>query len=180
MSPKHPRHGDASYLVFLVEDTIFHIPVRRLRQSQYFRDMMDDMHTGDESEGKSHDHPIVQGGISVFEMASFLDVLDTLFVFGDAEFGFKQWAGALHLATMWNFDDLRSSIVTQMDYMTADADPFDIVDASLKCRVEHWLHPAYEALCRREDSFTNDEVEWLGIKRAAALWRIRESFEFEK
>ncbi|KAG8959707.1 hypothetical protein FRC00_001321 [Tulasnella sp. 408] len=163
-----------------VEDTIFHIPVRRLKQSQYFRDMIDDMHTGNESEGKSDDHPIVLGGISAFEMASFLDVLDTPFVFGDPGFSFEQWAAALHLATMWSFDDLRNSIFPQMDDMTADANPFDVINASLKCRVEHWLHPAYEALCRREDSFTDDEVEWLGIKRAAALWRIRESFEFDK
>ncbi|KAG8928401.1 hypothetical protein FRC00_001761 [Tulasnella sp. 408] len=180
MSSKHPRHGDASYLVFLVEDTIFHIPVRRLKQSQYFRDMLDDMHTGKESEGKSDDHPIVLGGISAFEIASFLDVLDTPFVLGDPGFSFEQWAAALHLATMWSFDDLRNSIVPQMDDMTSDANPFDVINASLKCKVEHWLHPAYEALCCREDSFTDDEVEWLGIKRAAALWRIRESFEFEK
>lgn len=35
-------------------------------------------------------------------------------------------------------------------------------------------------LCRRGGSFTDDEVERLGLKRAAAIWRIRESFEFEK
>lgn len=63
--------------------------------------------------------------------------------------------------------------------MTANASPFDVVDVSLKCRVEEWLHPAYEALCRRGDSFTDDEVERLGLKRAAAIWRIRESLEFE-
>ncbi|KAG8896367.1 hypothetical protein FRC01_011862, partial [Tulasnella sp. 417] len=176
MSSKHPKHGDASYLVFSVEDVIFHIPVRCLKQSQYFRDMIDDAHTGKELEGRSDDHPIVLGGISAFEMACFLDVLDSLFVFGDPGLSFEQWSAALHLATMWSFDDLRNSIISQMDKMTAKASPFDVASVSLKCRVEKWLHPAYAALCRREASFTDDEVEWLGIKRAAALWRIRESF----
>ncbi|KIO33637.1 hypothetical protein M407DRAFT_186679 [Tulasnella calospora MUT 4182] len=142
--------------------------------------MIEDADTGKESEGKSDDHPIVLGGISVFEMACFLDVLDTPFVFGDPEFSFEQWAAALHLATMWSFDDLRKRIICQMDDLTAYASPFDVITISQKCRVEKWLHPAYAALCRRQDSFTDDEVEWLGIKRAAALWRIRESLEFDK
>lgn len=164
--------------------------------------MIDEAHTGTEPEGKSDDHPIVLGGFSAFEMACFLDALETpyvvpldlirrlfisphgkscrSFVFGDPQLSFEQWAAALHLATMWSFDDLRSSIISQVDKMTARASPFDLLDVSLKCRVEKWLHPTYEALCRRNESFTDDEVERLGLKRAAAIWRIRESLGFER
>ncbi|KAG8949672.1 hypothetical protein FRC04_008418 [Tulasnella sp. 424] len=142
--------------------------------------MIDEAHTGTESEGKSDDHPIALGGFSAFEMACFLDALETPFVFGDPQLSFEQWAAALHLATMWSFDDLRNSIISQVDKITEKATTFDLLDVSLKCRVEKWLHPAYEALCRRKDSFTDDEVERLGLKRAAAIWRIRETLGFER
>ncbi|KAG8995236.1 hypothetical protein FRB90_000222 [Tulasnella sp. 427] len=76
MPSKHPKYGDASYMVFLVEDTLFQIPLRRLRESQYFRDMIDERHTGSQGEGESDEHPIILGGITVLEMTAFLDSLD--------------------------------------------------------------------------------------------------------
>lgn len=167
-------------MVFLVEDVLFHLSVRRIKQSQFFCDMIDEAHTGVESEGKSDEHPISLGGISAFEMTSFLDALENPFVLGDPNLTFDQWAAALHLATMWSFDDLRRSIITQMDKTIILVNPLDRIDVSLKCRVEKWLHPAYEVLCTRGNGLTEDEVERLGLKRSVAIWRIRESLEFEK
>lgn len=62
-----------------------------------------------------------------------------------------------------------------MDTILHTANPFEQIDASLKCRVEKWLHPAYDALCTRESGLTEDEAERLGFRRATAIWRIRES-----
>ncbi|KAG8944130.1 hypothetical protein FRC04_002168 [Tulasnella sp. 424] len=175
MPTKHSKYGDASYLVFLVEDTLFHVPVRRLRESQYFRDMIDESHIGTEGEGKSDEKPIGLGGITAFEMASFLDALDARFLSGNPKLDFRQWAAALHLSTMWNFEDLRNDIISHVNQTISDASPLDRIDASLKCRVEEWLHPAYQVLCERGTGLTNEEAEHLGLGRAAAIWRIRES-----
>ncbi|KAG9041479.1 hypothetical protein FS837_012202 [Tulasnella sp. UAMH 9824] len=82
--------------------------------------------------------------------------------------------GSLHLATMWNFDQIREGVITQMDKMISNTDAFERIDTSLKCRVEKWLHPAYEALCTRSETLSDSEAERLGLRRAAAIWRIRE------
>lgn len=81
---------------------------------------------------------------------------------------------------MWNFDDIRQMIIDHMDRTISTADPLDRVDASLKCNVEKWLHPAYQALVQRGESLKDEEVERLGLRRSAAIWRVRESLEFEK
>ncbi|KIO33645.1 hypothetical protein M407DRAFT_17608 [Tulasnella calospora MUT 4182] len=163
MPSKHSEFGDASYLIFLVDDMLFHIPLRRLKQSLHFRDMIDEAHTGSEGEGKSDEHRIYLSGISAFEMGSFLKAIDS-----------PEWAAALHLATMWNFDEVGEEIITTVDKMISTADPFERIDASIKCRVEKWLHPEYEALCTRRETLSDSEAERLGLPRAAAIWRIRE------
>ncbi|KIO33638.1 hypothetical protein M407DRAFT_17599 [Tulasnella calospora MUT 4182] len=177
MPSEHPKYGDASYLVFLVEDIIFQVPRRRLKQSRYFQDMLEDAHTGAGSEGKDNEHPISLGGISAFEMTSFLDVLETSVLYDDPGPTFSQWAAALHLATMWDFDDIRERIIVQMDKNISEVEPMDRVDASLKCRVEKWLHPAYEVLCTRDAGPSDAEAERLGVLRLNGIWRIREALK---
>ncbi|KAG9041476.1 hypothetical protein FS837_012199 [Tulasnella sp. UAMH 9824] len=175
MPSKHPKYGDATYLVFLVEDILFQLPLRRLKQSQYFRDMIEETHTGLEGEGNSDEKPILLRGITLFEMISFLDATEASFLDGDPQLTFNQWAAGLHLATMWGFDDIRKKIIGRMDVAILKVDPLDRVDASLKCRVQKWLHPAYEVLCKRDKGLSNDEAQRLGLQRSAAIWRIRES-----
>ncbi|KAG8910712.1 hypothetical protein FRC01_006182 [Tulasnella sp. 417] len=126
---------------------------------------MDGCHIGSDGEGKSDENPIGLGGITEFEMTSFLDALETRFVSGDPKLEFGQWTAALHLATMWNFEDLRKDIIAHVNKTISDANPVDRVDASLKCRVEEWLHPAYQALCERKTGLTNEEAERLGLAR---------------
>ncbi|KAG9036704.1 hypothetical protein FS837_001609, partial [Tulasnella sp. UAMH 9824] len=158
-----------------VEDMIFHVPNRRLKQSQFFREMLEGTHTGLELEGKDNEHPISLGGISAFEMASFLDVTQSPRLDEDPELTFSQWTAALHLATMWSFDDIRERIIQQVDKTISEVDPIDRIEASLKCRVEKWLHPAYVVLCKREAGLTDVEGERLGFRRSMAIWRVRES-----
>ncbi|KAG8946676.1 hypothetical protein FRC00_009463 [Tulasnella sp. 408] len=157
-----------------VEDNLFQIPTRRLRESQYFSDMMDGSHIGSEGEGKSDENPICLGGVTAFEMESFLDALDARFWSGDPKLEFKQWAAALHLSTMWNFEELRKDIITHVNKTISNASPLDRIDASLKCKVEEWLHPAYQVLCERQTGLTDEEAQHLGLGRTVAIWRIRE------
>ncbi|KAG8914264.1 hypothetical protein FRC00_000193 [Tulasnella sp. 408] len=138
--------------------------------------MIDECHTGSEGEGKSDENPIGLGGITAFEMTSFLDALNARFFPGDPKLEFQQLAAALHLATMWNFDELRKAIITHVNKTISSTSPMDRIDASLKCKVEEWLHPAYQVLCERENGLTNEEAKHLGLERAAAIWRIREAY----
>ncbi|KAG8895011.1 hypothetical protein FRC00_008148, partial [Tulasnella sp. 408] len=167
MPSKDADFGDASYLIFL-------IPLRLLQQSQYFRDMIGAANTGSEGEGKSDEHPIRLDGISAFEMRSFLKAVDSPFIYGDPKLVFREWGAALHLATMWNFEEIRKGIITTVDKTISSANPFERIEVSIKCQVEKWLHPAYEALCTRAETLSDPQAEWLGIRRSAAIWRIRE------
>ncbi|KAG9003652.1 hypothetical protein FRB90_011135 [Tulasnella sp. 427] len=92
---------------------------------------------------------------------------------------FSQYAAALHLATMWSFDDIRNGIISHMDTLTATADPFERIDVSLRCRVEKWLHPAYADLCKREGALQDDEVERLGLKSGSDMARSRACDDWE-
>ncbi|KAG8928404.1 hypothetical protein FRC00_001764, partial [Tulasnella sp. 408] len=76
---------------------------------------------------------------------------------------------------MWGFEDIREKIIEQVDKTILAEDPFDRIDASLKCRVEKWLHPAYVVLCKRETGLSDAEAERLGLRRSIAICRVRES-----
>lgn len=76
---------------------------------------------------------------------------------------------------MWSFDAIRERIINEMDKTISGQDIFERIDLSLKCRVEKWLHPAYETLCLRNGGLKAEEIERLGPVRSAAIWRIRES-----
>lgn len=60
---------------------IFHVSNRLLKLSPFFRGMIEGIRTGLEYEGEDNDHPIFLSGISIFEMASFLDVTESRFVY---------------------------------------------------------------------------------------------------
>ncbi|KAG8928402.1 hypothetical protein FRC00_001762 [Tulasnella sp. 408] len=151
MSSRHPKYGDASYTVFSGTPT------------------------GLELEGRNNEHPITLGEISAFDMTSFLDVTESRRLDGDSEPTFSQWIAALHLATMWSFDNIREKIIEQVEQTISTADPIDRIEASLKCRVEKWLHPAYVILCKRESVLSDAEAERLGLRRSMAIWRVREA-----
>ncbi|KAG8894160.1 hypothetical protein FRC00_009414 [Tulasnella sp. 408] len=136
--------------------------------------MIEETAIGLEGEGHSDEQPISLTGISAFEIESFLEAMEALFPNGGSKLTFDQWAAGLHLATMWGFDDIREKIIVKMDGTISKINPLDRIDVSLKCRVQKWLHPAYEALCKRDEGLSDDEAGRLGLQRSAAIWRIRE------
>ncbi|KAG8938362.1 hypothetical protein FRC04_009021 [Tulasnella sp. 424] len=73
---RHARHYETEpeYLIFSVEGYLYRVPVDRLQESAYFRDMLESTNTGIVGEGKSDEHPITLAGLSNFEMENFLDV----------------------------------------------------------------------------------------------------------
>ncbi|KAG8944123.1 hypothetical protein FRC04_002161 [Tulasnella sp. 424] len=134
--------------------------------------MLDSVHTGAENEGGSDDYPIELKGISNFEMESFLDANSARFFSEECTFNWKQLAAALHLSTMWAFDDLRSRLIKHMEKDIGTVDPLDRVDVALQCRVEAWLHPAYKDVCERSTKLTAAEGERLGMARFSAICRV--------
>ncbi|KAG8913831.1 hypothetical protein FRC00_001491 [Tulasnella sp. 408] len=173
---RHPRYYDSEYLTFAVDEYLFRLPVRRLKESKYFQDMLGSEHLGGSVEGTSDEHPIALGGITSFEMESFVEILDAR-VFGKkAQREWKQLAAALHLVTMWEFEDIRTSLVEDMSQIISKGgvEPIDRIEVSIQCRVSDWLHPAYQALCDRAEGVTTEEAKRLGMDRLAAIYRVRD------
>ncbi|KAG8946615.1 hypothetical protein FRC04_011509 [Tulasnella sp. 424] len=138
--------------------------------------MLESTNTGEAGEGKSDEHPIILNGVSSFEMESFMDVIQATLFVDEKKLGWKQKAAALHLATMWSFEDLRSALISFMSKGVDSIDPVDRIEASLKCRVEEWFHPAIRALCERVTPLTASEGERLGFTLFAAICELRETY----
>ncbi|KAG9012548.1 hypothetical protein FRB90_006651, partial [Tulasnella sp. 427] len=77
--------------------------------------MLESAHTGGDGEGQSDEHPIALEGISNFEMESFMDVIQAKLFTDEDKLDWKRKSAALHLATMWGFDDIRSGLITFMN-----------------------------------------------------------------
>ena len=88
---------------------------------------------------------------------------------------FKQWAGALYVATLWEFEDTRAYIIRVMSKLfQANNDPLGWIDAAIKCRVPEWLITQYQALCERPSPLTTEEITRLGFQKSASIARIRD------
>ncbi|KAG8909856.1 hypothetical protein FRC01_006684 [Tulasnella sp. 417] len=173
---RHPRCYGSEHLTFAVDGYLFQLPVRRLKESKYFQDMLDSEHLGGSAEGKSDENPITLGGITEFEMESFVHILDARVFDEEIQREWKQLAAALHLATMWEFEAVRSRLIKDMSRVINQGgiEPLDRIEVSIQCRISDWLHPAYEELCDRKEGVTNEEAKRLGMDRLAAIYRVRD------
>ncbi|KIO16899.1 hypothetical protein M407DRAFT_33456 [Tulasnella calospora MUT 4182] len=173
---RHPRYYGSEYLTFAVDGYLFQLPVRRLKESKYFQDMLDSKHLGGSVEGRSDEHPIALGSITSFEMESFADILDARVFDKEVKSEWKQLSAALHLSTMWEFEDIRARLIKDMSQTIGNGgiEPLDRVEVAIQCRVTDWLHPAYQELCERADGVTTDEAKRLGMDRLAAIYRVRD------
>ncbi|KAG8994309.1 hypothetical protein FRB94_009965 [Tulasnella sp. JGI-2019a] len=170
-SHRHVRHY-SDQMFFLIEDTLYAVPTPVLHQSSFFSSMIDNI--GDSSEGKDTDHPIAPSGIKSFDMDGLLTILDARLIDGAPELTLQQLSGALHLATMWDFDAARKYIIDQITIHHTDQPPLDRIELAMRCQVGEWLHPAYKTLCDRPEPITEQEGERLGYRRLIAICRIRE------
>ncbi|KAG8937469.1 hypothetical protein FRC00_005171 [Tulasnella sp. 408] len=162
-----------------IDGYLFQLPVRRLKESKYFQDMLDSEHLGGSVEGTSDEHPIALGSITSFEMESFVDILDAPAFGKKKQREWKQLAAALHLATMWEFEDVRASLIEDMSQIISknEVEPLDRVEVSIQCRVNDWLHPAYQELCDRDEGVTTEEAKRLGMDRLAAIYRLPQQLD---
>ncbi|KAJ3500255.1 hypothetical protein NLJ89_g9879 [Agrocybe chaxingu] len=93
-------------------------------------------------EGLSDDHPIVLDGV---EEDHFRGFLGALYPFVQV-MTYNDWFGALHLATMWEFGEIREKVISAMSPMLAEKDAAEIVLLAKKYRVVDWLRDAYTRL----------------------------------
>ncbi|KAG9012544.1 hypothetical protein FRB90_006647 [Tulasnella sp. 427] len=158
-------------LVFKVEEVVFGLPQSQLMSSEFFRDMLSSAHIGSPNEG-TIENPIVLESMTLAQVTSLCRVLNCRCFEPKPDLSASEWSEALYLATAWGFKAIRSYAIQALDSMTLD--PLESITIAERCGVAKWLQPAYLKLCLREGPLTAEEGERLGIRRYAALVRVRE------
>lgn len=150
------------------EETLYTIPVLILQESPYFASLLESAHLGGKSEGQRDSDPIILHELSLTKYYLSRRVKDSL------KLTVERWSAALHLATLWDFVDVRLYCIDRIHMSYPDQNAFDRMDLAVKCHVDEWLAPAYATMCSRAEPFEPWEMERLGFARLAAVCRIRE------
>jgi hypothetical protein len=83
----------------------------------------------------------------------------------------SEWTSVLHLSHTWNFPSMRSLAVRHLFSLTT---PVDRVVLGRKYNIEHWLRPAYQAICEREEWLSEQEGERLGLRDVLKIGHARQ------
>ncbi|CAA7263477.1 unnamed protein product [Cyclocybe aegerita] len=130
----------------------------------------------DAVEGLSDEHPIVLDGI---EEDHFRGFLGALYPFAKVV-TYNDWVGALHLATMWEFKEVREKAISGISSMLAEKTSVEIVLLAKKYRVVHWLRDAYTRLVEQR-TLTLEDVRspfTLDSETALKIFYIRSAMPY--
>ncbi|KAG8871353.1 hypothetical protein FRB97_008775 [Tulasnella sp. 331] len=154
-------------IYFQVEDKVYSVPDMLFPGAGYLKSAVG-------LGGGSCEEEPMQLDVTVSQMDNLMSVLLDRRVNSPLNLTISQWGDALGLATRWNLEAARNFIIDQISTHFPDhlADRIKLADAYSVC---DWLQPTYETLCTRLDPPTEEEIEALGPKRLAALWKIREA-----
>ncbi|CAE6408897.1 unnamed protein product [Rhizoctonia solani] len=167
---------DDSMIHIEIENVQFKVHKSKLIKSETFADMFvvaDSSNTGDEAiEGYSTDHPIKLEGVSASDFECLLTFLYEGYLNKQqVKRDLSLVLPAFRLAHMWNFAELRASLLPELEKSLDDVDK--IVYAR-EFGIDDWVTPAYIKLYRRAEPLNTEEAEKLGFKYAMLIFRLRE------
>jgi len=180
MPKRHEEYYfDDGSAVLLVEDTLFRVHKYYFtRESEIFADMFS-LPTGGTSgssaaaEGKSDSSPIEIPGVTRQEMESFLDFV----YFGmhdEHTFTLESWVSLLSFSTRFICDKIRARSIRELEAIQSRVDPIERIVLAVRHNIPQWLSGAYQELCQRQDSLSEEEGERLGLPTVIKLMRARE------
>lgn len=168
---------DDGSIVLLVEDTLFRVHRYYFtRESQIFADMFS-LPTGSPSglaEGQSDSSPIDIPGVTKKEMESFLGFV----YFGmhdENTFSLESWIALLSFSTRFICDKIRARSVREIESFQSQLDPVERVVLAVRHNVPRWLNGAYQELCQRTNTLSEEEGEKLGLSTVIKLMKARET-----
>jgi hypothetical protein len=80
----------------------------------------------------------------------------------------------LNLATMWEMDDLRSTVVSKLSATDPVRDAAQQIRLALKFSISGWIPNAVETLVCRSEIPSPQEVQAMGVDMAITIWSVRE------
>ncbi|KAF8963571.1 hypothetical protein BDZ97DRAFT_1819398 [Flammula alnicola] len=178
-----PERDDVYYfeiIVFKVENTLFRVPKSGFEVPGSFFETMftlpgseDD---GAQTEGTDDKCPISLEGIS---KAHFRGFLRAMYPFKATALTYDEWVGALHLATMWDFPDLRSRSIEALSTLLQDKTATDKILLAKKYNVKTWLNDGYANIIIQTEALDLDQLRTSGIDdlTIARLFCTREKIQ---
>ncbi|TDL18025.1 hypothetical protein BD410DRAFT_512536 [Rickenella mellea] len=172
---RHPEYYfDDGNLVLQVENVLFRVFRSTFnRHSAVFREVLAAPADSNNCEGESDRKPFLLLGISAVDFERLLSIIYPP-VFGVYKTSSaEEWISVLHLATRWEFDDIRSLAIKELQ--TKQLDPVDRIVISQEYDItSDWTLSAYTILCQRARPLTVDEARRLGIETATRISQLRE------
>ncbi|KAG8771316.1 hypothetical protein FRC12_003691 [Ceratobasidium sp. 428] len=178
---KHSKfYLDDCLITIQVEDTLFNVHKSQLLKSEAFQDMFSlGVATSNNNSIKhtvsgegSESNPIKLSGIRADDFEKLMTVLYTFHHSNNkpTENG-SLLLPALHLANMWNFKELRESLIPLTEKTLSDVDK---IFYAREFGVNEWLASAHVQLCMRNTPLTKEEAERIGFNSLLIISHLRE------
>ncbi|RPD57425.1 hypothetical protein L226DRAFT_554217 [Lentinus tigrinus ALCF2SS1-7] len=165
-------------LIILVENTLFRVFRSTFtRHSAVFRDLFNlPRPVGGSAEGLDDDNPLHFSGISAVDFERLLWILyPTSSNYGEWKArNLDEWTSILSLATRWEFNDIRTLAIRQLQTLDGIS-PVDKVVLGREYEFSgRWVLSAYIALCERSEPLSIPEASRLGLETAMRIAQLRE------
>lgn len=87
----------------------------------------------------------------------------------------ENWISLLSFATRFLCDKIRKRAIREIEEGHSKLDPVERVVLAVTHNIPQWLVPAYQELCQRQETLTEEEGEKLGLSTVIKLMRARET-----
>ncbi|GJJ12610.1 hypothetical protein Clacol_006853 [Clathrus columnatus] len=176
----HPQYYFEDGIVFLVENTYYKVPRRKLcLSSSVFQDLFSlPPDSSFPAEGESDEHPIILQGISNIDFERLLTYLYPLtneYTHFTKEWNFDYWHSILKVAHTYMMDDICTQIIDALSTMSFP-DPLTMIRCGLKFNHPTWIRQGYSELVFRSCPLTVEEAQALGLENSILCAAARETY----
>ncbi|KAF8190848.1 hypothetical protein BJ912DRAFT_314742 [Pholiota molesta] len=134
-------------VVFKVENTLFRVPRSGLDVEGTIFETMFTLPSPQENdgcrEGSTDKNPIILNEISKVYFRGFLR---SIYRFTATPLTYEELAGAMQLATMWEFSELRERLIDESSPFIKERPIHENILLARVCKVKQWLIDAYKSL----------------------------------
>lgn len=89
-------------------------------------------------------------------------------------FTLESWVSLLSFSTRFICDKIRARSIRELEAIQSRVDPIERIVLAVRHNIPQWLSGAYQELCQRQDSISEEEGERLGLSTVIKLMRARE------
>jgi hypothetical protein len=89
-------------------------------------------------------------------------------------FPLESWISLLSFSTRFICDKIRARSIREIESVQSRVEPVERIVLAVRHNVSQWLSRAYQELCQRQESLSEEEGEKLGLSTVIKLMKARE------